>query len=423
MSVFDNELHDMIDELKRCKTFDDFETLGKKKPYSTLCKQASYGFKLPHGIDHLLKKLPEEHRFFLLSYILGIQARTDGRTNEKLVGNCEVLLFSKTLLRIKSCLEGYADVFRVWFTFKREWRGHKTSLIEPLATLIGNFQRGNSKMLTPIHCELLHIMWDSRMWDCWEYSVDLCELPKGGLKIIEFLRYFYYAGCIHLLHKRYVQAIQSFAVVLTIPREGNIISTIQVDAIKRYKLACLIHYGKPVDVPCSKSRFGWTNLESQIPKYVEIEQAFKESLKGKIIKLDDVFDKHLDALKHDKNLGLCKRVRNAVYRQRVRELTKVYLAIPVNKIAELVFKENKHTDDDTLLMLVDMKQNGEISFEVEELLSLEEPCQIIRFKRHVDLLKKAEEVMNKVKELSASMVSTSRVNEKTTAEGATGNKY
>jgi len=420
---FEKNLNQIFERLLKCTAYDDFEKLGKDISYSNFSKTAYGVSKKPLVPDNILSNLQKPADFFLLSYILGVQAKTES-ANEAFIRKSEEFLFMKPQLPVASCLDGYADVFRAWIAYKRKHNEDDLEkLIEPLRTLIFNMQSGNPKMLTPIHCELLHIMWEHRLWDFWEHSVDICELPMGGLKIVEFLRYFYYAGCIHLLHKRYVQAIQSFSIVLTIPKDGNLISVIQIDAMKRYKLASLIHYGKTVEAPCSKTRYGWTTIENRIPEYVEIEQAFKESLKGSIDNLDTAMAKHMDTLANDMNYGLCKRVRHAVFRQRVLILTKVYLAVPVNKLAELVFKENKQSDDYTLDMLLDMKQKKEISFELEESkeLSLEEqpPCQIIRFNQYVDLSSKAEEVMRKVKQLSESMVRTAQINELTAGEGAT----
>jgi len=416
MSHFEADLNHIVEKLTTSQCDADYEKLGADKTYKKF--KTSYQAGMPKGPVNLDLNLVRPAEFFFLSYLLGAQARVEKISDQWLIAANEYLAMTP-ILQVPSCLEGYSDIFRVWMVYNRKSSlNNLAQLLPTLRRFIENLQAGNNQLLTVVHCELLHIMWEVRAWGFWDYTADLCELPKGGLRIVEFLRYFYYAGCIHLLHKRYSQAIQAFSIVLFSPKDGNAVSTIQIDAMKRYKLACLIHFGEPLEQPSTKSGLRQSCGQITLPEYVEIEQAFKQSIKGSIDKFDSAMAKHMDVLANDLNYGLCKRVRQAVFKQRLLVLKKVYLAIPLQKITELVFKENINPVEQTIAMLTEMRNNKEISYKVEETkeLSLEEQkqCQIIRFDQHIDLAEKAELVLNKVNQLSSSMVRISRENELTT---------
>jgi len=416
MSHFEADLNNIVEKLTISKCDADYEKLGAEKTYKKF--KTSYQAGMPRGPVNLDLNLVKPAEFFFLSYLLGAQARVDQISDQWLIAANEYLAMSP-ILSVPSCLEGYSDIFRVWLVYNRKSSNNNLAQLLPtLRVFIENLQAGNNQLLTVVHCELLHIMWEVRAWGFWDHTTDLCELPKSGLHIVEFLRYFYYAGCIHLLHKRYSQAIQSFSIVLFSPKDSNAVSAIQIDAMKRYKLVCLIHFGNPLEQPNTKSGLRRTTGQITLPEYVEIEQAFEQSIKGSIVKFDSAMAKHMDVLANDLNYGLCKRVRQAVFKQRVLILKKVYLAIPLQKITELVFKENKNPPEYTLAMLIEMRNNKEISYKIEETkeLSLEEQAQsqIIRFDQHIDLAEKAERVLNKVNQLSTSMVRISRQNELTT---------
>jgi len=417
MSHFDADLNIIVEKLTTSQFDADYEKLGAEKTYKKF--KTLYQEGMPRGPVNLDLNLKKPAEFFLLSYLLGAQARVDQISDQWLIAANNYLAMTP-ILQVQSCLDGYSDVFRVWMVYNRKINADNLSeLLPTLRRFIENLQAGNNQLLTVVHCELLHIIWEVRAWGFWDHTADLCELSKSGLRIIEFLRYFYYAGCIHLLHKRYSQAIQSLSIVLFSPKESGAVSTIQIDAMKRYKLACLIHYGKPIEQPNTKSGLRRANGKNiSLPEYDEIEQAFEQSIKGSIDIFDSAMAKHMDALANDLNYGLCKRVRQAIFKQRVVILKKVYLAIPLQKINELVFTENKNPIDQTLAMLKEMRNNKEISFQVEETkeLSLEEQAQsqIIRFDQHIDLAQKAERVLRKVNQLSSCMVRISRENELTT---------
>jgi len=414
MSNFEADLNIIVEKLTSSQCHADYEKLGADKTYKKF--KTAFQAGIPRSPIHFDLNLTKSAEFFFKSYMLGAQARVDNMSDQWLIAANKYLAMTP-ILQVPSCLEGYSDIFRLWLVYNRKSNADNLAeLIPTLRRFIDNLQEGNSQLLTIVHCELLHIMWEARAWGFWDYNADLCELPKGGMRIVEFLRYFYYAGCIHALHKRYSQAIQSFSIVFA-PKDSNAVSTIQIDAMKRYKLVCLIQYGKPLEQVNTRSGMRRANNHIHLAEYDEIEQAFEQSIKGSIDMFDSVMAKHTNLLDKDRNYGLCKRLRKAVFKHRVFILKKVYLAIPLQKITDLVFKENKQPVDQTLAMLEEMRNNKEISYKVEETkeLSLEEQAQsqVIRFDLHIDLAEKAEGVIRKVNLLSSSMIRISRNNELT----------
>jgi hypothetical protein len=250
MSHFEADLNIIVEKLTTSQCDADYEKLGADKTYKKF--KTSFQAGIPRSPINFDLNLNKSADFFFKSYLLGAQARMDNMSDQWLIAANNYLAITP-ILQVPSCLEGYSDIFRLWMVYNRKSNaGNLAELIPTLRRFIDNLQAGNSQLLTVVHCELLHIMWEVRAWGFWDHNATLCELPRGGLQIVEFLRYFYYAGCIHALHKRYSQAIQSFSIVFA-PKDNNAVSTIQIDAMKRYKLVCLIHYGKPLEQLNTKS--------------------------------------------------------------------------------------------------------------------------------------------------------------------------
>merc|ERR1712038_1012444 len=101
----------------------------------------------------------------------------------------------------------------------------------------------------------------------------LVEL-QPGINLEEFLRYYYYAGTIHLLLRRYTEAITCFNVVLNAPSDPNAASLIVVDAAKKFKIANLILHGKPQSMPRAGGYQG-----VPVPEYSDLESAFQSAVK------------------------------------------------------------------------------------------------------------------------------------------------
>merc|ERR1711879_696283 len=98
-----------------------------------------------------------------------------------------------------------------------------------------------------------------------------------------------------------------------------------------------------------------------------------------------------DGFKADKNHALVRRTVQAVWKQRLHQLRKVYLATPLSRITQIVLGPQKN-DDDALQLLQEMVAAKEITIKIEA----RQEGRIVRFLESVDLQVTAEAIRAKV---------------------------
>lgn len=391
-----NDLNGLIDRLMNCENLTDYDNVAKERPYNQFAKSLN---NAKAAAEEVINQLRPEAQSFIWSYILGAQTRGDGQVDKNWVTHARMMVLHR--MPLACCVEAYADVFRGFIMYHR-----KTSetgigdLLPQILASVKHLQQGKNYILTSAHCELLHTIWMELDWDTWDWHHELVEL-QNGINLVEFLRYNYYAGTIHLLHKRYSQAIAALSNVLNVPSDPNASSQIVLDALKKYKIACLIYHGKAIPVVGSRLN-GY-----MVSEYTDLEEAFAQSVTGSIETLNACLAKHIDAWKADKNHGLVQRIRFAVWRQRLHQLRKVYLASPLSRITEVVLGPQRQNEE-TMELLTEMAKEQEIAIKVEP----RGKEQIIRFVDGGDLrAEKAERIRKKVEVLSRRMLMISRKNE------------
>lgn len=400
MSKGANDLNALVELLVSCQTLGDYANVAKEKKYGQFVRACiQNGLPNLSALREILPTLTPEAQNFLNCYILGAQARADKVSNDFLL-NAQNLLQNPPLA---CCVEPYSDVFRKFIEYHRKNSAETFGELLPfIQTVVRNLQQGKAQVLTSAHCELLHTIWTQLEWSRFDHETALVEL-QPGINIEEFLRYYYYAGSIHLLHKRYSEAIAALNVVLNVPSDPNSASLIVVDAYKKYRIACLIHNGSVKSLP--RGHHGAYN-GAPTPEYSDLETAFQSAVKGSNDSLELCMAKHLDAFTADKNLGLVRRTLGAVARHRMHQLRKVYLAAPLSKITKIVMQPSQK-DEDTKRLLKQMVQANELMITTED----RKEGTIVRFQDAVDLRGKAESIRCKVNTLSKLMLEMARRNE------------
>jgi len=400
MSKGANDLNALVELLVSCQNPGDYANVAKERRYGPFVRACiQHGMPNTTALREVLPTLAPEAGNFIRCYLLGAQARADKVSNEFLAQANELL----TEPPLACCVEAYSDVFRVFIAHARKNSENNTfgQYLPTIENAVRNLQQGKRQILTAAHCELLHTIWTQLEWSKFDHETALVEL-QPGIKLEEILRYYYYAGSIHFLHNRYNEAITAFNVVLNVPSDPNSSSLIAIDALKKYKLACLIHYGTVKSLPRSSGGYNGAPMN----EYSDLETAFQNAVKGSNESLDACLAKHLDAFKADKNLGLVRRTRHAVARHRMHKLRKVYLAAPLSKITSIVM-DPQAKDEDTKKLLEEMVNNKEIMVKIEN----RKEGTIVRFQDAVDLQAKAETIRCQVNTLSSRMLDMARRNE------------
>mmetsp|Transcript_17211 Transcript_17211/g.42215 ORF Transcript_17211/g.42215 Transcript_17211/m.42215 type:complete len:442 (-) Transcript_17211:162-1487(-) len=208
--------------------------------------------------------------------------------------------------------------------------------IRPLRAAIDRISRKDPNLLTPLHPRLLLLCILSKHYDIAQRLIETDKYAvepqkRFGMKIKDYLEYYYYGGVVCCVNKRYKKALQCFFTVLTAPTDGNI-SRIQADAYRKYVLSSLIEKGE-VSIPAKQQlTVGVLQKcrENAGQSYSKLNQAYKEpveALKRKIFESKSVYES-------DDNWGLAKQVLRAKKMENVKQLRKTYITLSFADVAK-----------------------------------------------------------------------------------------
>ncbi|CAM9706532.1 unnamed protein product [Chrysoparadoxa australica] len=190
--------------------------------------------------------------------------------------------------------------------------------------------------LTPVHACMLHCC---IMAKCYGVAVDYLDhnsmfeiLPKAaGLTAPNYLLYFYYAGVAYIGKRRWADAMASLMIAITTP--ANAISAIVLEALKKLTLVGLIHNGEPPELPKytpSILRRSTKVLDGMVP-YNNLVTVYKG---GSREAMDVFISENTGMFTADGNLGLVKQVAAQLTLSKIVQLTKTYITLPLQDVAQ-----------------------------------------------------------------------------------------
>lgn len=233
-------------------------------------------------------------------------------------------------------------------------------------------------VLTQAHVEFLQCCILASQYSIAKQFVDgnpIYSVPsvKGALSSESFLRYFYFLGMVHLACDDYTNAISAFQQCMTLP--SKIVSAITIEARKKLLIAkCLMLFhldddeyencaqpdirqsrvktaeGGPTSGDKSKSTKGGKICDiifdlpytASIPavKSCSTTRSFKlyEKLVGDYLSIDvaeftKTINEGAQTLTRDGNMGLVKQLIPLIQYRSLRNISKIYEAIPMAKLA------------------------------------------------------------------------------------------
>mmetsp|Transcript_22312 Transcript_22312/g.31211 ORF Transcript_22312/g.31211 Transcript_22312/m.31211 type:complete len:446 (+) Transcript_22312:92-1429(+) len=305
-------------------------------------------------VQHLAQLSPSDHAVGFIRLMQGL-----------LRPNLKDLVSFKQLgerLLLKGSL--YADKKRV-YKIVRQWVKYCTmdnpkEGIWPLKMAITRLTNRNRNLLTPLHAPFVLLCILSK---CYDSAYEVISIPKidleprkNGMNIRDYLEYYYYAGVVLTVLKKFSEALEHFQSVLTAPVE-SCVSQIQIHAYKKYMLVSLIEYGKIKRLPkqqvgsgvlgkCSEAagkhytsmKFDFENLS---PKAFEAKLAHK-----------------MEDFKEDENWGLCKQLVNKMIKRKIIKLNKTYVTLSFQDVARLAELKNQHEAEEKIANMI---EDGEIN--------------------------------------------------------------
>ncbi|KAG9292338.1 hypothetical protein G9A89_000594, partial [Geosiphon pyriformis] len=158
-----------------------------------------------------------------------------------------------------------------------------------------------------------------------------------GITYTDHLLYHYYGGMIYIGLKNYERALYFFQLAISAPSAAT--SAIQIESYKKYVLVSLLLNGKIFPLPKYTAVAVFRSVKNHCQAYQDFATAF-ESLNVKRVRNE--LQKCSDTFKKDKNLGLAKQTLDAIYRQKIQQLTQTYLTLSLTDIAETVGLEGSN---------------------------------------------------------------------------------
>ncbi|CAF0988701.1 unnamed protein product [Didymodactylos carnosus] len=196
-------------------------------------------------------------------------------------------------------------------------------------------------------------------------ETDIIEINRenGRFDVKYLLLYYYYGGMIYACVKQYDRAMNFFENVLTIP--ANVTSLIMIEAYKKYILVKLILIttlstttnatsSSLAALPSYTSRSVVQAIRSLCTTYTELANLFNTN---DLQHYQEFIHRHQEQFQRDKNLGLVKQTIHSFIRHSIQQLTKTFLTVSLNDLAQRVKLRSAQEAEKYLL---DMIENGQI---------------------------------------------------------------
>jgi COP9 signalosome complex subunit 3 len=218
-------------------------------------------------------------------------------------------------------------------------------------------------LLTAVHTDLLQLSLASMNFTpgLELLSHDILDIHKPANSHFDakyLLSFFYYAGCLYAAVKDFEQALFYFEQVLTVP--ATCLSHIMIEAYKKLLVISLMSEGKIPVLPKYTSRIVLNQIKPICSVYLELAHAF---LNYEQAKLTFLRLKHFETFAQDQMTGLVKQLEQSLYKKNIQKLTKTYITLSLEGMAEKVklgsAKEAEH-------LMLNMIKDGEIFAKINQ---------------------------------------------------------
>ncbi|XP_074311257.1 COP9 signalosome complex subunit 3 [Silene latifolia] len=222
--------------------------------------------------------------------------------------------------------------------------------VAPMLTAIRKV-RASSEHLTTLHPDFLLLCISAKC-----YKTGLSLLEEDVLEVDhpkDLFLYCYYGGMIYIGLKKYGKALELLHNVVTSPM--STLSSIAVEAYKKYILVSLIHNGQHnTHFPKYTSSVAQRSLKNFTQAYLELATSYSN---GDIAELQNHVEVNKLKFESDNNLGLVKQVVSSIYKRNIQRLTQTYITLSLEDIANTV-QLNSPTEAE--MNVLQMIEDGQI---------------------------------------------------------------
>ncbi|KAL1922758.1 uncharacterized protein VTP21DRAFT_9134 [Calcarisporiella thermophila] len=239
-----------------------------------------------------------------------------------------------------------------------------TALGKPVISVNPLIAAINKLAVSPTHLTKLHpiLAKECLLSKCYraalpilDHDISEIEPEQYAINIQDYLLYHYYGGMIYIGLKRFERALEFLSLAISAP--ANAVSTIQLEAYKKYTLVSLILRGKVEPPPKCISIIVHRTFKSTCTPYVTFSQAFEGS---NVKRVQAEYAKIRTSFIQDRNNGLAKQSIQALYRRNIQKLTQTYLTLSLADIAEAVGIEGPNAAKLAEKYILEMIDNNEI---------------------------------------------------------------
>ncbi|CAO3691217.1 unnamed protein product [Rhizopus stolonifer] len=212
-------------------------------------------------------------------------------------------------------------------------------------------------VLTSLHCIFVKACILAKMYTypptLLDYNIEIIDTTRNDLDIQSVLEYFYYGSIIHAANKKWNRALDFLSIIISAPTQ-KMISAIQIAAYKKYILISLIHEGQVKSLPKYTASSVEKVCKGQSLPYQQLAEAFKDT---NIQAFQNTASQSSNIFESDKHIGLVKQCFQSIQRKKIKELTKVYITVGLNDMAQ---KIGSLTPQQLELVLIEMIDQGHI---------------------------------------------------------------
>lgn len=168
---------------------------------------------------------------------------------------------------------------------------------------------------------------------------------QTGVNALDVMLYYHYWGTALVALKRYAEATAAFEEVFSVP--ANAVSAVMVDAYKMLLLTGLVNNGRPGGLPSNASHSHEKIMKQLVQPYIDLAQAIET---GDAAAQDKILQAEAVMFRDDDALGLIRTAQEAMPAQKIKALTRIYVTLSIDQIAE----EVKEPADRVEFLLRDM---------------------------------------------------------------------
>ncbi|CAB3987471.1 COP9 signalosome complex subunit 3 [Paramuricea clavata] len=213
--------------------------------------------------------------------------------------------------------------------------------------------------LTSVHADLMQLCLVAK---CFKPALpfleeDIAEIIKESSQdppsdVRQFLLYYYYGGMIYTALKNFDRALFFYEIAITTPASD--ISYIMLNAYKKFILVSLLEHAKIINLPKYTSHVVMKYLKPLSSPYHDLADAYASRNPSSV---NAVVAKNVDHFTADTNMGLVKQVMTSLYKVTIKRLTKTFLTLSLNDMANRVGLDNTEEAERYVLQMI---EDGEI---------------------------------------------------------------